>query len=159
MKKRGTREKILVFVISFLIVFMTAFIGSIFTSRGTNSEWYNSIRPSITPPNFVFPIVWTILFFLIALSLAFAWLSADKKQKKKVAIAFGINFFLNVIWSLFYFGLKNPLLSFIDIIALIISIALLLVLTRKIDKRAFYLLIPYFLWVCFASVLNYLSIV
>ena len=158
MEKRGAKNKILVFSISFLLVIATAFIGSIFTSQSTNTEWYNSIKPSITPPNSIFPVAWTILFFQIALSLAFTWLSATKKQKKKVALFFGINLVLNIIWSLFYFGLKNPLLSFIDITALIISIISLLLLTWKINKRSFYLLIPYLLWVCFAAILNYLSI-
>ena len=140
-----------------LIVYLVAFLGSIFTSPVTNSEWYNSVRPSITPPNWVFPVVWNILFFLIALSLYIGWINANKKDKSKIALVFGINLFLNIFWSILYFGLKNPTLAFFELILLWISIIFMLTTTYKINKKSFYLLIPYFIWVSFAGVLNYLS--
>ena len=156
MKKRGINWKIL--ISSLLIVYAVAFIGSIFTSQNTDSEWYQSIKPDITPPNWVFPIVWNILFFLIALSLYFAWINAKNPQKKKIALVFGINFILNILWSVFYFGMQNPLIAFIEIIFVLISILSMIFTTYKINKTSSYLLIPYLLWVGFASVLNYLSI-
>jgi tryptophan-rich sensory protein len=146
--------KILIFC--FLIVFGVAFIGSLFTSQSVNSEWYDSIKPSITSPSFVFPIVWNILFFLIALSLYFVWINS--KEKKKIILLFGFNFVLNILWSVFYFGLRNPLSAFIVIIFLLISIISLILSSRKINKFAFFSLIPYFVWVSFASVLNFLSL-
>ena len=100
MKKEGWK----ILIICFIIVYLVAFIGSIFTSSAVNSQWYSSIKPSITPPNYVFPIVWNILFFLIAFSLYLAWInSKNKKIKTKVAWAFGVNFILNIFWSVFYF--------------------------------------------------------
>src|SRR3989344_4674537 len=102
MKKRGINWKTL--VISLIAVYVIAFLGSIFTASSTNSEWYQSIKPSITPPNFVFPIVWNILFFLIALSIYFVWENSKKKQKKNLLIIFGANLFLNVLWSALFFG-------------------------------------------------------
>jgi tryptophan-rich sensory protein len=149
-------SKIITFLVCIVIVFIIAFLGSIFTSSGVNSAWYNSIKPSITPPNFVFPIAWTVLFIMIAFSLYYAW--DIKKQRTKVAVIFGINFALNVLWSYLYFGIQNPLYAFYDIIALLLSIALMIFVLWKIEKRSSLLLIPYFLWVCFASVLTYLSI-
>jgi translocator protein len=145
-------------IISLVVVYLVAFIGSIFTSGSTSGEWYDSIKPSLTPPGWVFPIVWNILFFMIGLSLYFALQSSDNKQKKYVFIVFGINFFLNIFWSFLYFYLKNPFFAFIEIIVLLVSILSMIIVTWKIDKKSSYILVPYFLWVCFASLLNYLSI-
>ena len=101
---------------SFVAVGLVAALGSLFTVGNTSGEWYDSIKPSITPPGWVFPIIWNILFFLIALSLYFSWNAAEAKEKKKIATVFGINFLLNILWSFFYFFLKKPWLAFIDII-------------------------------------------
>jgi len=156
--KKKINWKIL--IITLIIVYAVAFIGSLFTSPATDTEWYNSIKPSITPPNWVFPIVWNILFFLIALSLYFAWINAKNKNiKKKIALVFGINFFLNIFWSILYFGLKNPVASFIEIIFLWFSIIAMIYITYKVDKKAAWLLVPYLLWVGFAVILNFLSII
>lgn len=147
-----------VLITSFVIVIIVAAIGSIFTTNSVKSSWYQAVKPSITPPNWVFPIVWTILFFLIALSLYFSWVIANKKEKNKIILAYGFNFVFNIAWSIFYFGLKNPLTAFFDLILLWVSILYMIILTWKIDKKAAYLLIPYLLWVSFAGILNYLSI-
>jgi len=152
--KKNVNWKIL--IISLIIVYSVALLGSLFTSQNVNTDWYQSVQPSITPPSFVFPIVWNILFFLIALSLYFAWIKSNKKQKKKIAIVFAINFFLNILWSIFFFTMKNPLLSFYELILLGSSILLMIFTTWKINKISSYLLIPYFLWVIFAGILNYL---
>lgn len=155
-ENRGINWKVL--IISFMIVYLVAGLGSIFTSQNTKSDWYESIKPAITPPNIVFPIAWSILFFLIALSLYFCWINSKNKNKKNaIIIVFGVNFVLNIIWSILYFGMKNPGLAFFDIILLLASIVSMLLLSWKISKTSFWLLMPYFTWVCFASILNYLS--
>ena len=145
-----------VLIICLAIVYGVAFLGSVFTSGNTGSEWYQGIKPAITPPNYIFPIVWNILFFLIALSLYSAWIKAKKKQKKIIALVFGINFFLNALWSYLFFGLKKPNYSFFELIILWFSIISMILITKKIDKKSAWLLIPYLLWVSFAGVLNYL---
>lgn len=145
-------------ITSLIVVCAVAVVGSLFTSSSVESEWYESIKPSITPPNWVFPVVWSILFFLIALSLYIVWTSANKENKGKIFICYGINFVFNIMWSVSYFGLKDPLAAFIDLIFLFLSVLYILVFSWKIDRRASYLLIPYLLWVGFAGILNYLSI-
>ena len=145
------------FILCIIITYSIAFTGSIFTSGNTNSEWYQSIKPEITPPNFVFPIVWNVLFFLIALSFYFAL--NKKKQKNKFIILFSINLLLNVLWSLFFFELKLTTLAFIDLSLLLISTGFLIYKTRKISKISSYLLIPYFAWLFFAGLLNFLIII
>lgn len=145
-------------ILSFIIVYAAAFIGGLFTSQGTNSSWYQSIKPSLTPPNWVFPIVWNILFFLIALSLYFSLInSKNKSLKLKVGIVFAINLILNILWSVFYFSLKKPLFAFFDLILLWFSIILMILITYRVDKKSSLLLLPYLLWVSFAGILNYLS--
>lgn len=161
MKKRAVKRefpKFLVFFACILISYFVAFIGGLFTSSAVKSAWYESIKPALTPPNFVFPIVWNLLFFLIALSMYYAWNASFKEQRKKIALMFLINFVLNISWSILYFGMQNPLKAFVDIILILISTSVLIVYLWKIDRRASALLIPYFLWVSFASVLNLLSI-
>ena len=148
----------LTLVICLVIIFSIAIGGSLFTSKETNGSWYDSVKPSITPPNWVFPIVWTILFFLISISLYLAWMNASKKEKLEIVLVFEINLVLNLLWSIFYFGMKNPLYAFFIIILLFISIISMIVITYRINKKSAYLVLPYLLWVCFAMLLNYLTI-
>lgn len=147
--------KIKTLVICFIIIILVAYIGSLFTGNIAGKKWYSEGKSSITPPNFVFPIAWSILFFLIALSLFYAWTSSSEKDKSKIFVMFGINFILNMLWSYLFFAIKQPLYAFIDLILLWISILTLVITTWKIDKKAAYLLIPYLLWVSFAGILNY----
>lgn len=149
-------KNIKVLIISLILVYFVAFIGSLFTSA--DSQYYKEIKPNITPPNYVFPIVWNILYFLIAISLYLTWINAKKQEKSKTALIFAINLILNAFWTFLYFTLKNPLAAFIDIIFIWITIILMIRITYKINKTASYLLIPYLLWVSFAIILNYLSI-
>jgi len=146
-----------VLIASIVLVYAVAFIGSIFTTASVNPEWYETTKTSITPPNIVFPIVWNILFFLIALSIYISWTSAkNTSAKKSITVFFGLNLFLNALWSFIFFGQQNPEKAFFELIALWISIGILLVLTYRINRTATYLLIPYVLWVTFAGILNWM---
>ncbi len=148
-----------ILIICIIISYSIAGIGSIFTTNKTNSEWYNSIKPSLTPPNWVFPIVWNILFFLISISLYIVWTEVkNKKIKQKLFLFFGLNLTLNVLWSLFYFTLEKPLIAFFDLILLWFSIFFLIKISLKEKRKISWLLLPYLLWISFAGILNYLSI-
>ena len=151
MKKRNNWK---VLIVSLVIVFGVSFIGSLFTTGNTDSSWYLESKPSFTPPNWVFGPVWTILYFLIALSLYFIWIKAKKNEKKKIAVVYVINLFANVLWSYLFFGIQNPLLAFIDLLIIFGSIIGMMFVAGKIDKKAGWVLAPYLLWVGFASVLN-----
>ncbi|HTZ41771.1 MAG TPA: TspO/MBR family protein [Candidatus Omnitrophota bacterium] len=152
------RGNIWAFIISLFAVYIFAFIGSLFSSSSVGSSWYSSIKPAITPPNWVFPIVWNILFFLIAISLYLAWTkSKNKKNRLKIAFVFGINLVLNALWSFLFFYLHMPMYAFYELIVLEISILAMIFITFRIKKASAYLLIPYSVWVAFAGVLNYLA--
>ncbi|MDO8517174.1 MAG: TspO/MBR family protein [Nanoarchaeota archaeon] len=153
MKKRVNWK---IFLASFAIVFLTAFLGSIFTAQNTKSQWYESIKPSITPPSYIFPIAWTILFILIGFSIYFSWTNSNKNQKTKLAILFAINLIANVLWSLLFFSIKQTQLAFLDLIIIWASTLYLIIFLWKINKKSALLLIPYILWLSFAGILNYL---
>lgn len=144
-------KKIWKLIISIIIPFIASAIGGFFTI----STWYVDLnKPSFNPPSWVFGPVWTILYLMIGISLYLVWV--DKAKDKNLAYyAFGIQIFLNTIWSMLFFGLRNPLLAFIEIIFLWIAIVVNIVYFYKINKKAAYLLIPYILWVSFAAVLNF----
>jgi tryptophan-rich sensory protein len=142
------------FIVCILIVAAVAVVGNYFTDTG---EWYNSIK-SITPPNYIFPIVWIMIFYFIAVSLYYSWMDSSERQKKKIVLFYGINFALNILWSFLYFTLKSPLYALVGIIFLWISILYLIIFNWKINRKASYFLMPYLLWVSFVIVLNYLSI-
>jgi benzodiazapine receptor len=145
--------------IAVISVVLVAAIGSIFTSAGVASSWYESAKPSITPPNWIFPVVWNILFVLIIISFYMS-LSCSKNAgaRKRIYFAFYLNFILNILWSFLYFTLRNPAAAFIDIIPLWFSIWLMIFAARKAGKIAAWLLVPYLAWVAFAAVLNFMSI-
>lgn len=151
--RKGVSWKVLIF--SFILVFAVAFTGSLFTSGNVKSQWYLDNKPSFTPPNWIFAPVWTLLYVLISLSLYFVWTKAKKTEKGKIAIVFGINLLANVLWSYLFFEIKNPLLAFLDIILILTTIILMIFTVGKIDKKAGWLLVPYLLWVIFASFLNF----
>lgn len=146
-----------ILISTLVIVYLVAFLGGLFTSPNTSTEWYESIKPSITPPNWVFPVVWNILFFLIGLSLYFVWTKSKQKDKIRITCVFGINFILNILWSVIYFGLKNLSLAFFELIILWGSIWMMIFVTYKISKLSAWLLVPYLIWVAFAGLLNFLS--
>lgn len=140
-----------VLVVCLIIVYAFAFLGSLFTETG---DWYESVKPTTTPPNWIFPVVWNILFFLIALSLYFIWLKAENKGM--IILIYGINLILNFLWSIIFFWMKNPKIAFFELIILWVSIVSMLIFGLKTDKKTFYLIIPYLLWVSFAGILNYM---
>ncbi|MBW3012547.1 tryptophan-rich sensory protein [Candidatus Woesearchaeota archaeon] len=140
-------------VVSIVISGLAGLIGSLFTSQ-TVSTWFVELnKPVFNPPNWLFGPVWTLLYILIGVSLFIVW---EKNSKDKLAYTFfGVQMALNALWSILFFGLKSPLLAFIEIIALWVFILLTILRFYKISKTSAYLLIPYILWVSFAAVLNF----
>ena len=113
-------------------------------------------KPPLSPPSAVFPVVWTILFILMGISAYFVYTSdADSNAKKSALTVWGVQLFLNFMWSILFFNLKVYLLSFIWIILLWIAILIMIIKFYKISPLAAWLQIPYLLWVTFAAYLNF----
>lgn len=147
------------FIISILIVFAVAFLGNGLIAKVVKSPWYESIKPAITPPTYMFSIGLNILFFLLATSMYLAWIHSKKGKKKIIAVEYGTNLFLILLWAFMFFGLKQPILSFFTLIFLLISIFSLIHVTWNLNKKASYFLIPYLLGASFVGVLNFLAII
>lgn len=135
------------------------FLGAFFTMPSIPT-WYKSLnKPSFSPPNWIFAPVWTLLFLLMAISAYLVWNKDLKKARiREALVVFVFQLLLNFFWSIYFFGLHEPYLAFLEILALWLAILLTIMKFYKISKPASYLLIPYILWVSFAAILN-LSIV
>lgn len=130
-------------------------LGSLVTVTGAGSWYAGLAKPSFTPPDWLFAPVWITLFVLMGIAVYLVWQEGTEKHGVRLALTlFGIQFFLNVIWSFLFFGLKSPLLGFIDIVVLWLMIAATIGAFRRVEPRAAYLLVPYIAWVTLASALN-----
>ena len=112
-------------------------------------------KPPLVPPGKVFPIVWTILYALMGIAFYLVVnAQVDPKSKQVAKIIFYVQLFLNFIWSIAFFNLKQCTLAFVIICLLLFMIILNVIVFGRIHRLAGYLLIPYLLWVAFALYLN-----
>jgi len=148
------RKKILQVILCLAIPQIAGLIGSVFTTTQISTWYAGLIRPSIAPPNWIFGPVWIFLFLLMGIALI-PIVKSKMKHKEIAYIVFGTQLVLNIFWSIFFFALHSPALALFEIIFLWFAILMNILIFFKINKWSGILLIPYFLWVSFASVLNY----
>ena len=135
----------------FLILGFLPALGGLFTDTGT---WYAALhKPIFNPPEWVFGPVWTMLYLTIGLSLYFLYNGMGRFGLKIWGLV-ATHHALNFMWTPAFFYLKSPLFALVIIIALLFIIAGLMLVQSRYSPRAFYLFIPYSIWVCFATVLN-----
>lgn len=151
MKQKKLWISLVVFILLCLIV---QIVGSFWTKE-TVSTWYPTlVKPSWTPPDWIFGPVWSALYLMIAIA---GWLiyRAEYSHKRTVALMlFGGQLALNFIWSFLFFSLRSPALGLIDIIFLWLFITLTIIKAWPVRRLASFLLIPYFVWVTYATSLN-----
>jgi len=136
-----------------IFIFGTYLIGGLFSFFIDMPSMYQELnKPFLSPPGYVFPIVWTVLYTLMGVSLYLV--SEESGDKKKSYIIYIVQLILNSLWTLFYFGLDMKLFAFFILIGLIISVILMILEFRKLNKTAAYLQIPYLIWLIFAGYLN-----
>jgi len=129
-------------------------VGAIWTS--SDGAWYKGIKkPSFNPPSFVFGPVWTLLFTLMGIAFYLVWVSPSSNIRTIALTLFVVQFILNVLWSYIFFGLHNPFWALIEIGFLLVGILATGVWFYFVNGFAGYLMVPYFVWVGFASFLNY----
>jgi len=150
------KSDILKLIVSLIICQLAGFVGSLFTTPSI-PIWYASLeKPSFNPPNWVFSPVWISLFVLMGISLFLVWQKTLHYPGVSSALFwFGIQLFLNMLWSVLFFGLKSPFFAFVGIIFLWVAIFLTLVKSFKVSRLAGVLFVPYICWVSFAAVLNF----
>lgn len=147
---------ILKFSASLVICFCAAMIGSWFTGLSVGT-WYTTLaKPDFNPPNAVFAPVWSVLYFLMAIALYRIWSKRDEGVRDILALVlFGVQLGINVSWSIVFFGLRSIGGGLIVILILWGAIALTIWRFRSISSFAAVCLVPYWIWVSFALVLNY----
>lgn len=153
-----TLRSLLLFVVAAVPVIAVSMLGSLFTFQGLAS-WYPALKkPFFTPPNAVFPIVWTFLYALMVLA---SWriLRAEgdegtKALKRKALGLHGAQLILNLAWSYVFFGMRFPWGGIAVIVPLIVLIYLTFRAFRPLDVAASNAMLPYLAWVSFASLLN-----
>jgi len=142
-------------IVAIVVCELAGIIGSLFTTPSIPGWYAGLVKPSFNPPAWVFAPVWTTLYAMMGLA---AWLIYEKGLKrpevKKALTVFAVQLVLNTLWSIVFFGAHQLLGAVIVIVLLWAMILWTILLFRKISRPAAWLLVPYILWVSFASVLN-----
>lgn len=133
------------FIILLILTFAIGVIPSIFVGNDVSGL----VKPLFFPPKIAFPIVWTIIYILMTISVYIV----SKKDDDTYKIYF-IQLFVNSLWTVIFFGLNFRLLAFLWLFLLLILVIIMTIKFYRMDKRAGYLLIPYVIWLFFAGYLN-----
>jgi translocator protein len=147
--------KIFSLCVSVLVSLSAGFIGSFFTANSVRT-WYVTLeKPLLNPPSWVFGPVWTVLYVLMGIASYIIWQQRDVPHAKTALVLFGVQLFFNALWSILFFGFQSPGIALIEIVFLLSLIIVTMILFWRISVVAGILLVPYVLWVSFATYLNY----
>ena len=132
---------------------ITFVIGGLFTPLTFSSEFYESLVKPFDIPQIIFPIVWSILYILMSISIYMISNTNDIKKDESIKIYF-IQLVINSLWTLFFFGLKLIGFSALWIVLLTIVVIIMFIKFYKIKPLAAYINIPYIIWLILATMLN-----
>lgn len=141
------------FIIAVLIPLAVGALSSLFSGNKTEYSGFN--KPSLSPPGFIFPIVWTVLYLLMGISSYIIYESNSLNRGKALRL-YTVQLFFNFLWSILFFGFSQYLFAFLWLFALIVLIAGMIRKFYSISPLAAYLQIPYLLWCIFAAYLNFM---
>jgi len=149
-------KAVIQFLVSILVSFAAGAIGSIFTSPSIPT-WYAALKkPSFTPPGALIGSVWSVLYLLMGIAAFLVWRKGlDQPAVRTALIIFVIQLALNALWSIIFFGQHQLLLALVEIVLLWLAILLTIIKFFPISPLAGWLMIPYILWVSFATFLTY----
>ena len=149
------KQKIRIYAVS-IAISLGIGVASAFLTRN-NMDIYSLVKtPPLSPPAFLFPLVWTILYILMGIGSAMILTTATSplSERKNALSVYALSLFFNFFWSIIFFNMRAFLFSFIWLIALLILIVTTIFRYSRINKTAAYLQIPYAIWVAFAGYLN-----
>jgi len=142
-------------IVAIAVCELAGIIGSLFTAPSIPGWYAGLAKPSFNPPGWIFGPVWTALYAMMGLA---AWLVYEKGSKRpevrKALAVFGVQLLLNTLWSIVFFGAHQLFGAVVVIVILWATILWTILRFRKISKAAAWLLVPYILWVSFATVLT-----
>ena len=139
-------------VVCLLVGFLSGF-----ATQSSVDDWYLTLnKPFFNPPNWIFAPVWTVLYIMMGVAAGIVWSKGIHHIWVKTALYhFSFQLIFNALWSVVFFGFNKPFWALLVILILLALILLNMKSFRVASKTAAYLLVPYFLWVCFATLLNY----
>lgn len=146
-------KKIDIKKLSFYLI-ITLLIGGLPSVFVIDNNYQSLNKPPLSPPAILFPIVWTILFIIMGISI-YRIMMTDSKSKNEGRLIYFIQLFVNAFWTPIFFGLNEYFLAFLWILMLIILVISMIFIFYKIDKLSAYLNIPYLIWLLFATYLNF----
>lgn len=149
MKRRNTIQ----FIIGILIPLAVGGLSAAITQNGMMLYEASAVKPPLTPPGWVFSVVWTILYALMGIASVRVWKKAGGNSP--AVRVYALQLLFNFLWPILFFSLRSYLLSFIWILLLIILVIRTIDLFREVDPPAAKLLIPYLIWLLFAAYLNF----
>jgi tryptophan-rich sensory protein len=142
-------------LVSLVICLGVAQLGSLLTSPEI-PNWYAALnKPSWNPPNWVFPVVWTTLYAIMAVAAWLVWKTGGFGHARMALTLFGIQLALNVAWSAIFFRMHQPGWAFVEILVLWVLIMATVITFWQVRQAAAWLMIPYLAWVAFAAFLNF----
>ncbi len=142
------------FVVFIFLCLTVEIIGGLWT-RESVSTWYPTlVKPFWTPPDWIFGPVWSCLYITIAVAGYLIYRAPSSHERSVALILYGCQLGLNFIWSFLFFSLRNPTLGLIDIVLLCLFISLTIIKAWTVRALASLVLIPYLLWVMYATSLN-----
>ena len=144
-----------IFIIAIIIPQLAGALGAFFTMQSVDGWYLTLVKPGWNPPAWVFGPVWTLLYTMMGIASFLIWKKRGTIRVSKALAFYGVQLIFNILWSMLFFGSKNIGLALIEIIVLWVLIFITLKEFYKINKNAALLLIPYLLWVTFASFLNF----
>ncbi len=147
------KNKIKPYAVSILLALAVGGLSGFLTSMGMDS--FDALtKPPLTPPSFLFPIVWTVLFILMGVGAARIFMTEPTAARNRALIVYVVQLAVNFLWSIIFFNLQAYGFAFFWLILLWVLILTMIYLFCKIDKPAALLQIPYAIWVTFAGYLN-----
>lgn len=141
------------YLLPLLLCFALAALAAVLQTDALR-DWYPALaKPALTPPDVVFPIVWTLLYVCIGVSAGIV-LSTGEKGRHTVMLIWYIQLMLNFLWTICFFVLRSPFLGVLDILALDAAVILYVVFSARLRRAAAWIMVPYLCWVLFATYLN-----
>ncbi len=152
--RRSTEAQAIGLVVAVVVCYGAALLGNLATMPQIPT-WYAGIaKPPWTPPDWLFGPVWSLLYAMMAVAAWFIWRQSDWKTAKSPLLWFAAQLILNSLWSILFFGMQKPAWSMVEVFFLWLAILMTIRAFWPVSRLAAGLLIPYLIWVSFASVLN-----
>ena len=150
------KNNVVKFIVSIVFPLAVGGISGYFTSSGVGGWYQTLVKPSFNPPNWVFAPAWTLLYIMMGIAFFLIWKKDVSADKKRWAIfCFAVQLTLNFLWSFVFFYLQQPGWALVEILVLWVMILATILAFKKLSTPAALLLVPYLLWVSFATLLTY----